>query len=237
MWTGGGEWIWRPLANPPQLRFNMFVDENPRGFGLLQRDRNFDHYQDDGVFYEKRPCLWVEPKNGWGRGSVQLVEIPTVDETFDNIVAFWNPEAKPQAGQELLVGYRLYWGAHPPASSPLALCVATRTGLGGVIGQKRTHFSWRFAVDFAGGELAALAKADNLEIEPVLQVTRGRTEIVSARPLHEINGYRAMFDVVPPDDSSQQIDIRLFLRLKGRPLTETWLYQWTPPPASERKLY
>ncbi|NEL41996.1 MAG: glucan biosynthesis protein D, partial [Xanthomonas perforans] len=99
------------------------------GFGLLQRDRNFDHYQDDGVFYEKRPCLWVEPKNGWGKGSVQLVEIPTVDETFDNIVAFWNPQDKPQPGQELLMGYRLYWGAHPPASSPLAHCVATRTGL------------------------------------------------------------------------------------------------------------
>ncbi|NDK30178.1 glucan biosynthesis protein, partial [Nesterenkonia haasae] len=87
LWTGAGEWIWRPLLNPRNLRFNMFVDRNPRGFGLLQRDRNFDHYQDDGVFYEKRPCLWVEPKGEWGEGSVQLVEIPTVDETFDNIVA------------------------------------------------------------------------------------------------------------------------------------------------------
>ena len=80
MWTGAGEWIWRPLCNPAKLRFNMFVDNNPRGFGLLQRDRNFDHYQDDGVFYEKRPCLWVEPKGDWGEGSVQLVEIPTVDQ-------------------------------------------------------------------------------------------------------------------------------------------------------------
>lgn len=237
MWTGGGEWIWRPLCNPPQLRFNMFVDENPRGFGLLQRDRNFDHYQDDGVFYEKRPCLWVEPKSGWGKGSVQLVEIPTVDETFDNIVAFWNPQAKPQPGQELLMGYRLYWGAHPPASSPLAHCVATRTGLGGIVGQKRSHFSWRFAVDFAGGDLAALVKDSKTKVEAIIQVSRGTTEIVSARPLHELKGYRAMFDLVPPDDSTQQIDIRLFLRANGKPLTETWLYQWTPPPASERKIY
>jgi glucan biosynthesis protein len=98
MWTGHGEWIWRPLVNPAHLRFNAYADNNPRGFGLMQRDRDFDHYQDDGVFYDRRPSLWVEPKSGWGKGSIQLVEIPTVDETFDNIVAFWNPEAKPQPG-------------------------------------------------------------------------------------------------------------------------------------------
>ena len=238
LWTGSGEWIWRPLCNPAQLRFNMFVDENPRGFGLLQRDRVFDHYQDDGVFYEKRPSLWVEPKSGWGKGSVQLVEIPTVDETFDNIVAFWNPAEKPQAGQELLYGYRLYWGAQPPAYSSLAHCVATRSGLGGVVGQKRTYFSWRFVVDFAGGTLVELVKANDLNVQAVLWVNRGKTEIVSARPLCEIEGYRAMFDVVPPDASTAQIDIRLYLRdANGQPLTETWLYQWTPPPMVERKLY
>lgn len=237
MWNGAGEWIWRPLSNPRQLRFNMFVDNNPKGFGLLQRDRSFDHYQDDGVFYEKRPCLWVEPKGQWGRGSVQLVEIPTVDETFDNIVAFWNPEAKPQPGQEMLLGYRLYWGAEPPARPPLAQAVATRTGLGGVIGKKREYFSWRFAVDFQGGELAALI--DKGDVEAVVQASRGRTEIVSARPLREIKGYRAMFDLVPPDDSTDQIDIRLYLRSGGKTLTETWLYQYSPPPAGapERTLY
>ena len=101
MWTGAGEWIWRPLTNPAQLHFSSYLDDNPRGFGLLQRDRNWDHYQDDGVYYDRRPSLWVEPKpgpnGGWGKGSVQLVEIPTVDETFDNIVAFWNPARETQA--------------------------------------------------------------------------------------------------------------------------------------------
>ena len=91
MWTGAGEWIWRPLLNPAQLHLNSYFDDNPRGFGFLQRDRNFDHYQDDGVYYDRRPSLWVEPQagpnGGWGKGAVQLVEIPTVDETFDNIVA------------------------------------------------------------------------------------------------------------------------------------------------------
>ena len=225
LWTGAGEWIWQ-LLNPRNLRFNMFVDRNPRGFGLLQRDRNFDHYQDDGVFYEA-PVPVGGAEGRMGRGSVQLVEIPTVDETFDNIVAFWNPKEKPQPGQELLVGYRLYWGAEPPARPPLAHCVASRTGLGGVVG-KREYFSWRFAVDFEGGELAGLI--DKAQVEAVVEASRGRVEIVSARPLREINGYRAMFDLVPPEGSTEQIDIRLFLRSGGKTLTETWLYQYTPPP-------
>lgn len=106
--NGNGEWIWRPLENPPPLRFNAFMDQGPRGFGLFQRDQNFDHYQDDGVFYDKRPSLWVEPLGDWGAGSVQLVEIPHVDETFDNIVAFWNPAAAVEPGQELLFSYNLY---------------------------------------------------------------------------------------------------------------------------------
>jgi glucans biosynthesis protein len=31
-----------------------------------------------------------------------------------------------------------------------------------------------------------------------------------------------------PDASAEPIDIRLFLRLGEKALTETWLYQWTP---------
>jgi periplasmic glucans biosynthesis protein len=227
MWTGGGEWIWRPLVNPPNLRFNAFLDKNPRGFGLLQRDRNFGHYQDDGAFYDRRPSLWVEPKSGWGKGSIQLVELPTVDETFDNIVAFWNPTDKPQLGQELLFSYRLHWGAQMPVSPSLAQVVATRTGMGGIVGQKRRYFSWRFVVDFAGNNLAMLDK--DVKVEPVITASRGQIEITSARPLEAVRGYRAMFDLKPTDDSVAPINLRLYLRGNGQPLTETWLYQWTPP--------
>jgi len=234
MYTGTGEWIWRPLNNPQQLRFNSFSDNNPRGFGLLQRDRDFDHYQDDGVFYERRPCLWVEPKTGWGAGAVQLAEIPTVDETFDNIVAFWNPAAKPQPGQELLFGYRLYWGANPPSQPPLARCIATRTGIGGIVGQKRKTFSRRFAVDFAGGDLALLDP--RTKVEPVISVSGGKVEVTSARPLSQVHGYRAMFDLVP-DATTTPITMRLFLSSNGQPLSETWLYEWVPPPLAERSLY
>lgn len=227
LWTGAGERAWRPLVNPPSLRFNAYADENPRGFGLLQRDRNFDHYQDDGVFYDRRPSLWVEPKGNWGRGAVELVEIPTADETFDNIVAFWNPHAKPGPGQELLYSYRLYWGSIMPFPPPLAHVVATRTGIGGVVGRKRNYFSWRFVVDFAGGELGTLGR--DAKVEPIITASRGQIEIASARPLKSVKGYRAMFDLKPNDDDAEPINLRLFLRSGGRALTETWLYQWTPP--------
>ena len=235
MWTGKGEWIWRPLTNPRELSFNMYVDENPRGFGLIQRDRNFENYQDDGVFYDRRPSLWVEPKSGWGKGSVQLVEIPTLDETFDNIVAFWNPAEKTQAGQERLFSYRLHWGGRPAIAPTSSHVVATRVGLGGVVGQKRKAYSQRFAVDFAGPALTALAQKAKVEV--VIQASRGVVEITSARPLESIAGYRAMFDLKPTDESTKPIDIRVYLRSKDGALSETWLYQWSPPPVAERKLY
>lgn len=234
LYTGSGEWLWRPLSNPPLLRFNSYLDENPRGFGLLQRDRDFNNYQDDGVFYERRPSLWIEPKSPWGKGSVQLTEIPTVDETFDNIVAFWNPATPIKGGEELLYSYRMYWGSQMPVSSSLAEVAATRTGLGGVVGQRRRYFSWRFAIDFKGGELATLP--ERAKVEPVIHVSRGEVEITSARPLKEIGGYRAMFDVKLPDDSMDPVDIRLFLRMGHLPISETWTYQWSPPPMKDRLL-
>ena len=234
MHTGNGEWIWRPLRNPRALSFNAFADRSPRGFGLLQRDHDFANYQDDGVFYERRPSLWVEPKGDWGAGAVDLVEIPTENETNDNIVAFWNPTAKPQPGQELLIGYRLYWGREAPVQPPLARVVATRTGLGGVIGKDRTYFSWRFAVDFTGGDFALLDAKTG--VEAVITTTRGRIETTSARPLASVNGWRAMFDVAPDANSTEAIGLRLFLRSNGQPLSETWVYEWAPPPLTERPL-
>jgi glucans biosynthesis protein len=226
MAAGSGEWIWRPLANPLYPRFNTFSDDHPKGFGLLQRDRTFDHYQDDGAFYDRRPSLWVEPLSGFGKGSVQLLELPAENETADNIAAFWNTEQKPNAGEEHLFAYRLHWGEKMPAVPTLAATQMSWTGIGGVVGWKHTYFSWRFVVDFAGDDLAKLPHDAN--VEAVVTASRGKLELISARPLASIKGYRAMFDVVPVDD--KPVDLRLFLRHGDRALTETWLYQWTPPP-------
>ncbi|NML18772.1 glucan biosynthesis protein [Azohydromonas caseinilytica] len=230
LWTGHGEWLWRPLTNPAALQFSAFGDANPRGFGLLQRDRDFNNYQDDGVFYERRPSLWVTPKAGWGQGAVNLVEIPTDDETNDNIVAFWNPAQPLVPGEERLFSYQLHWGTQPPVAPRLAQVVATRTGIGGVVGRPRSHYSTRFAIDFAGGDFGMLS--EKAALEPVISASRGTVEITSARPLASVRGWRAMFDLRPADSRPEPVELRLFLRHQGRPMTETWCYQWTPPAAA-----
>jgi glucans biosynthesis protein len=121
-----------------------------------------------------------------------------------------------------------------PFGSALAQTIATRTGIGGTIGLKRSYYSWHFAVDFAGGELGALAK--DAEVEAVVTASRGQIEHATAHFVAEFNGYRALFDIRPPEDSAESIDLRLFLRIHGKPLTETWIYQYTPPSVKDRKL-
>lgn len=232
IWNGKGERLWRPLTNPENLRTSYFLDNGPKGFGLFQRDRNFDHYQDDGVFYERRPSLWVEPDGSWGEGAVVLVEIPTLNETFDNIVAFWNPADPWRAGKEYTLSYRMTWGEDMPHSpTELATVSATRTGIGGVVGQPRDKYSRRFVVDFAGGTLGMLDR--NTGVEAVVSASRGEIELVSARPLEAIDGFRAMFDLVP-DESTAAIELRLYLKLDEQALTETWLYQYHPPAPEDR---
>ncbi len=194
------------------------------------------------MYYEKRPDVWVEPKGNWGKGSVMLVEIPTRDETSDNIVAFWTPADKPQRGEEYLYGYRLYWGPENPFFKA-GRVFATRTGIGGVVGRDRKYFSWRFVVDFAGGSLASLG--EKAEVVAAVTASRGRVETLSARPLVPgstqasssvpQHGWRAMFDFVPTDDSLEPVNFRLFLSLDGQALTETWLYQYEPPTPDQRK--
>jgi len=75
------------VANRDTLQISTFVDESPRGFGFLQRDRNFDHYQDDDQHFETRPSLWIEPIGDWSAGGFQLIEIPSDSEINHNIIA------------------------------------------------------------------------------------------------------------------------------------------------------
>src|SRR5208283_5674238 len=142
---GSGEWLWRPLVNPDKLRVTSFADESPRGFGLLQRDRNFDHYQDLEAHYHSRPNVWVEPVGNWGVGAVRLVEIPTPDETSDNIVAFWVPANPLPANEAFEFEYRLRWYLDTGKRPPAGFVAASR--LSDV--QKQPGLT-RFLVDFDG---------------------------------------------------------------------------------------
>jgi periplasmic glucans biosynthesis protein len=162
MVTGGGERIWRPLNNPDRVATSSFSDENIQGFGLLQRDRSFDHYQDDGVFYNRRPSVWVEPMGDWGKGAVQLVELPSDDEIYDNIVAYWLPADPPEAGESRIFDYRLYWAEDQPHGSELARTIATRVGAGGIPGQPRPADEIRFVIDFEGPRVQGLTAEDNV---------------------------------------------------------------------------
>jgi periplasmic glucans biosynthesis protein len=225
VWAGNGERFWRPLNNAPRIITSSFADDNPRGFGLLQRDRNFDHYQ-DGVYYDRRPSLWVEPLGPWGRGAVQLVEIPTDDEIHDNIVAMWVPEKPATAGSEVKLSYRLYWAANEPFPTELARCVATRLGNGGQPGQPRPKGVRKFMVEFQGAPLAALPFG--VKPEAVLWASRGTFSYVftEAVPDDVPGHWRAQFDLTV--SGSEPVEMRLFLRAGEKILSETWLYQYHP---------
>jgi glucans biosynthesis protein len=225
MWTGSGERLWRPLNNPPRVIVSAFSDDNPHGFGLMQRDRNFDHYQ-DGVFYDRRPSLWVEPKGSWSKGAVQLLEIPTNDEIHDNVVAMWVPDKPAAAGSEFDLAFRLYWLADEPFPTPLARCVATRLGNGGQPGQPRPHGVRKFMVEFLGGPLGDLPFGE--KPEPVLWASRGTFSYILTEAVpDEVPGHwRAQFDLTVSGE--EPVEMRLFLRAGDQVLSETWLYQYHP---------
>ncbi|MFJ2537953.1 MULTISPECIES: glucan biosynthesis protein G [unclassified Pseudomonas] len=160
--AGNGEWIWRPLNNPKHLAVSNFSVDNLRGFGLLQRGRDFSHYEDLDDRYDKRPSAWIEPKGDWGKGTVDLVEIPTADETNDNIVAFWSPEKMPEPGQPLDFAYRMHWTMDEAAiHAPDSAWVAQTLRSTGDVKQsnliRQPDGSVAYLVDFEGPSLAALA--------------------------------------------------------------------------------
>ncbi|MGO9683565.1 MAG: glucan biosynthesis protein [Beijerinckiaceae bacterium] len=225
MWTGKGERLWRPLNNPPRIMASSFLDENPRGFGLLQRDRVFDHYL-DGVFYDRRPSLWVEPKSTWGKGAIQLVEIPTDDEIHDNIVAMWVPEKPIEAGSSVDISYRLYWLADEPTPTELARCVATRLGNGGQPGKPRPKGVRKFMVEFLGAPLAALPFG--VKPEPVLWASRGTFSYIYTEAVSDdVPGHwRAQFDLTVT--GSDPVEMRLYLKSGDKILSETWMFQYHP---------
>jgi glucans biosynthesis protein len=225
LWTGQGEHIWRPLNDPMHIMASAFVDRDPRGYGLLQRDRNFDHYL-DGVYYDRRPSLWVEPLQGWGAGAVQLVEIPTDDEINDNVVAMWVPQEPARAGAGYRLNYRLHWRADEPDPTPLARCVATRLGRGGQPGQPRPPGVEKFVVEFLGGPLAGLPFG--VKPEPMLSSSRGQFSQVFAEAVPDgvAGHWRAVFDLTA--EGADPVDVRLYLQSAEQTLSETWLFQYLP---------
>ena len=224
--TSDWEWIWRPVVNPSDFRVSAFVDENPRGFGLMQRDREFADYLDLEAHYHSRPSLWVEILGDWGPGSVELIEIPTEDETNDNIVAMWVPERKIKKGDVLDFSYRLFAQLEHPYRPHLGRSLRTRIGSPEVpgTGQEFSDEVRLFVVDFKGGDLDRMASRQPLDAN--VSASAGRIIDTVVMNNEKTGEWRVAFRLDP--EGADSVDVKLFLTLRGRPLSESWTYLWTP---------
>lgn len=225
--TGDDEWIWRPLTHGRTLQVSTLLDRGPHGFGLVQRDRDFENYLDTESHYHSRPSHWISPQGGdWGEGAVELVEIPSREETNDNIVAYWVPERRLEAGQERRFRYRLRTFGSKLDVQQLATVERTRIGWSAIPGsdEKPPRSSRQFIVDFSGGELANLDASQPVQAE--LTAANGDIEDVITMRLPADHKWRVAFKLNP--EQEKPVDMRLFLKLRGRRLSETWNYVWRP---------
>lgn len=212
--AGNDEWIWRPLNNPKHLAVSNFTVENPKGFGLLQRGREFDRYEDLDDRYDKRPSAWVEPRGDWGKGTVDLVEIPTADETNDNIVAFWNPEKMPEPGEALEHNYRIHFTMDEAAlhSQDSGWVKQTLRSTGDVKQSnliRQPDGSVAFLIDFEGPSLAKLPEDTDVRS----QVSTGDNADLVENTLRynpETKGWRLTLRV-KVKDSKQAVEMRAAL--------------------------
>ena len=220
MHTGTGEWLWRPLANPQNVQVTTFKDRTPRGFGLMQRDRDFTHYDDVDANYHKRPNAWVEPVGDWGPGVVRLLQFHTIDETNDNTVACWVPDVPPAIGQPLAFEYRLHWAGALKGTPPAGWVTATRQGA--VLHKPDRRL---FVVDFAG--VTPPKKNEGVEIK--LSVGPGAKIVPSpgVRWIEQAKVWRAAFELIP-DATRRPVEMRCYLSQHDNILTETWSQLWNP---------
>jgi len=216
-----GQWIWRPLRRPRSVREYTFALTDPKGFGLLQRDRDFDDYQSLTMNYEQRPSAWVIPSGRWGPGKVHLVELPTGVEWQDNIVAFWVPAQTPAPGKPRRLSYRIEWGLTEPDTT-LARVTATRIAAGGRPGTKVV------SVDFAGTSLKGLGKGVGLQAYITVSggtLLQHRLHNVAAQHL-----WRLRLTVAQNHESP--IQLRAVLHRGDKNLSETWDYVIPSPAAA-----
>ncbi|MEL7100595.1 MAG: glucan biosynthesis protein G [Pseudomonadota bacterium] len=214
--NGAGEAIWRPLANPKTLQISAFSDNDPRGFGLMQRARAFSDFNDLEALYHNRPGLWVTPREGWGRGSVALVEIPADLEIYDNIVAYWRPAGTIPAGAEHAMSYALDWGADTVPEAGVIRVLDTAAG-------GRPEGGRIFTIDFEPG---TQVPEDLSTLQHIVRTSHGEVSagIVQRNP--DTGGPRLAFTFHAQGAAWAEFRAQL-RRADGAPLSEVWLYRWT----------
>ncbi|GGD17661.1 glucan biosynthesis protein [Aquisalinus flavus] len=209
-----GEWVWRPLVNPNQLEISSFTSEMPYGYGLMQRNRDFDNYQDLEARYDLRPSLWIEPRNDWGPGHLALVEIPSANEFNDNIVSYWRPDAPLKGGGEYEYSYTMHWGDNAPIKPSFAQVEATRVGV-----PINNSVNRLFVIDFVSGNNALL---DGAQIH--VSSSAGTVEGVTLQENPVTGGRRLTFEL--NSGGANVAELRALLMRGGSPVSETWLYRW-----------
>lgn len=213
--NGNGETLWRPLANPKSLQVSSFVDQDPKGFGLMQRARDLADFADLEAHYHIRPGLWVEPGEDWGAGAVTLVEIPADREIYDNIVAYWQPREALAPGSMHRFTYRLNWGEDPTLQNPVARVLNTRMG-----------------ERFGGGRIVAIDFEDSADLpedlnDLTLHVSTNEGEVTPAiiQRNPQTGGVRMAFTLHAGEATA--VELRAQILLEGRSISEVWLYRWT----------
>lgn len=216
-----GPSIWRPLDVGRDMRLSMFSVEKLKGFGLAQRDRDFNHYQDLEANYHRRPSVWVEPIKGFGSGKVVLVELATGEETWDNIVVFWQPDQTPTSPDTPLdVEYRIDW-AEERVPGFFAKVLATRRGF---VMDSADHL---YVVDFSNGLIDPAPEPGWMPEIEVKIAGQSDAKIVDARVMKnpETGGWRAFFRVSVPENI-QLMELSCELKHEEKVFSERWLYQW-----------
>ena len=221
--TAEDEWLWRPLNNGPGTQVTQLSEGTPRGFGLLQRDRNFDNYLDLEASYQHRPSEWVEVENeDWGAGQVELLTFETRTEFADNVATYWVPSQPFRTGDERRYRYRLVMFDNRLRTQTLAQVARTRVGQDTPTDTADTPRRRRlFVVDFDRGDLPMM---DGAPPVAVLAASSGQTSVLPVQALLDDRGWRAAFRLEPAGD--QPAELRLHLEMAGRRLSETWNYVW-----------
>ena len=215
IYNGRGEALWRPLSNPADLQISTFSDLNPRGFGLMQREKNFLEYQDLESNFEKRPSLWAEPIGDWGEGSVQLIEIPTKEEIHDNIAGYWRPKSPLQAKGEHTFTYRLHWGPDTPKATSLARFSRTAVGA-------RGEGTKIFVLDLIGDRLKSV---DPNSIRGNVTAEKAEIRNIVTQPNPAIGGWRLSFELSIKEKAP--VELRASLMQGNDAISEVWVYRWT----------
>ncbi len=236
----------RPLeTTKDQFRHCVFSMERPRSWALVQRDRSFSSYQDVEADYHDRPTVMVEPQEGFDKGKLHLIEMPTEDETNDNIILAWEPDPVLEVGKSYTFKYRLRWMRDP---APSGLFTVRATRLGNPV-QKPDEVL--VAIDFAKPlnpekKVGDPKWEDITKLKPVVTVNNRAVKLVHvglsdmsmanvddipaglgrSPDIHMPQVLRAFFVLEPPKDLKDMDLSCELLDESGKSVSERWLYYW-----------